>query len=239
MHDYVIDRWLDRGTRFFRAVTKNSVVRGVLLARGLTDAELGHGWELYSRVFGISQSGERAVPELDTSAADAMNEIDEWDAPTYQAIGRVLAQRYPAVGTYLFDGLSAGEGPAAVTGVGHFLERVGRLKEGRAENIEPEVGRAAVALLSERKLFTDADAGHLRSLIEVTQRGADAAPPPPAKDPADDAALDAYIKWITEWREVARYAIKRRDHRISLGLAHRKVSAGETDDDGEDDDELP
>ncbi len=43
-----IDRWLERGGKFFKSVARNPVVRGALRARGLTDEELGRGWQLYS-----------------------------------------------------------------------------------------------------------------------------------------------------------------------------------------------
>ncbi len=38
-----IDRWLERGGKFFKSVARNPVIRGTMLARGLTDDELKHG----------------------------------------------------------------------------------------------------------------------------------------------------------------------------------------------------
>ena len=40
LNEREIERWLDRGSRFFKTVARNRVVRGELLARGLTDEEL-------------------------------------------------------------------------------------------------------------------------------------------------------------------------------------------------------
>ena len=42
---HIVDRWLDRGNRFFRATTRSPVIRGLLFARGPTDEELRTGWE--------------------------------------------------------------------------------------------------------------------------------------------------------------------------------------------------
>jgi hypothetical protein len=234
VEDHVVGRWLERGTRFFRAITRNPVIRGVLLQRGLTTDELARGWELYSRVFGLAQS-PAAPPQLDTAAADAMNELDAWDGPAYRVIRSVLGLHDPTVERFLFDGVRAGEGPEAVSSVERFLTNVGQLKEGRAEGIDDQRGRAALALLAERKLFTDADAQRLRELFEITKQGAPPAPLPPPEDPTQASAVEDYVKWISEWREVARFAIHRRDYLISLGLAHRKPAQSTDDSAAEDD----
>ena len=42
-----IDRWLERGGKFFKTVARNPVVRAALHARGLSDDELHAGWKLY------------------------------------------------------------------------------------------------------------------------------------------------------------------------------------------------
>jgi len=128
MVEGVLARWIDRGTKFFRAVSKHPVIRAELLARGLTDEELKHGWALYTEINGLSSDmpARPAVPE--TAAAQAMNEIDAWDAPAYNAARAVLNVRFPQVEGFLFENLQASTGPSAVTGVERFLERIAALR---------------------------------------------------------------------------------------------------------------
>jgi len=142
-----IDRWLERGGKFFKTVARNPVVRGALLARGLTDEELATGWKLYTDVhgFGALSEARAAIPE--TAAAQAINEIDAWDAPAFAAAHAVLDARYPEVAAFLFENLEASVGIAAVAGVERFLERVDALREGKAASVNAETGRAAAALL--------------------------------------------------------------------------------------------
>ena len=248
VEDYVVDRWLDRGNRFFRAITRNPVVRGQLLARGLTDEELRNGWELYTKVFGISGLSTEPVPK-NTGAADAMNELDAWDAPNFRAIGQVLSVRFPAAGAFLFEGLTAGEGPEAVSAVALFVERYKQLQRGAAPNVPAQDAQAAIALLARRLLVTPGILDRLETLVATAQRGAVPLPVTPP-DPATDEAIQAYVAWISEWREVARIAVQRRDYRIALGLAHRRqrqnvaeepedeLEEDEVEDDEMEDDEI-
>ena len=54
-------------------------------------------------------------------------------------------------------------------------------------------------------------------------------------DPASGEAVEHFVAWLGEWREVARVAVQRRDYRIALGLAQRRQRrSGEECDDGED-----
>lgn len=55
----IIDRWLERGSKFFKTTARNPVVRDALRARGLSDEELTRGWQLYTELhgFGIARRG--------------------------------------------------------------------------------------------------------------------------------------------------------------------------------------
>ena len=61
--EQVIDRWLERGTKFFKTVSRNPVVRSALLARGLSDEELAIGWKLYSEPLFRGRGGRAARDE--------------------------------------------------------------------------------------------------------------------------------------------------------------------------------
>jgi hypothetical protein len=227
-----IGRWLDRGSRFFKTVARNPVVRGELLARGLTDEELAHGWQLYSDLHGFASplSARAAVGE--TAAAQAINEIDAWDAPAFSAARAVLEARIPEVARFLFDNLEPSVGVAAVAGVERFLDRLAALRDGKATGIDAASARAAVELLATRKIVDPAHETKLRTLIQTARRGAqpNEVVPAPQLDPARTQVANSFIAWLHEWREVARASIARRDYRISLGLAQRRQAAVEPDD---------
>jgi hypothetical protein len=222
-----IDRWLERGGKFFKTTARNPVVRAALRARGLSDEELEIGWKLYSELNGFGSESSARPATHETAAAHALNEIDAWDAPAYGAARVVLEARFPAVASYLFENLEASEGVAAVAGVERLLERIATLRDGKAQGVPPEAGRAAVDLLATRKILEPAREAELRSLIETVRRGAqpDEVVPAPEIDPRRVQVAQAYVTWINEWREVARVAIARRDYRISLGLAQRRQAA--------------
>lgn len=227
-----IDRWLERGGKFFKAVSRNPVVRGTLLSRGLTDEELAHGWQLYSELHGFGARGQTQTTTKETAAALAINAIDAWDAPAYSAAHAVLDKRYPQVSAFLFEKLEAAEGVATVAGVERFLDRVAELSNGTAPDIDPQNGREAVELLAIRRIVDATKTTELRQLIATAHAGArpNEVVVPLEADPHREQAAENYIQWLNEWREVARVAIARRDYRISLGLAQRRTAIDETDD---------
>lgn len=227
-----IDRWLERGGKFFKTVARNPVVRGALLARGLTDEELAAGWKLYTDVHGFSASGEPKAATRETAAAQAINEIDAWDAPAFGAAHAVLDARYPEAASFLFENLEASVGVAAIAGVERFLDRVDALRDGKAASVDADSGRAAAALLATRRIVDEQRAAALRALIATARLGArpEEVIPAPEMDPRRRDVAQSFVVWLNEWREVARVAVARRDYRISLGLAQRRQSADEPDD---------
>jgi hypothetical protein len=226
-----IEQALNRAARFFKAVARNPVVRGELLARGLTDAELERGWSLYSALLGFRNG--RAVHPVsavtETEAARALNTIDAWDAPAFSAAKAVLAHRYPSVERFLFSDLAPATGPASVAGVERFLERVSMLREGKANLPNVDDGKGAVELLAARKILDEIQESELRRLIAVAKGGARASEfrAAAAMAPERQQQAIAFMSWLHEWREVARVAIKRRDYLIALGLAERRVKRAE------------
>lgn len=224
-----IDRWLTRGNKFFRAVSRNPVVRGALLARGLSDEELAQGWKYFSELHGFSGKVQARAATKETAAAQAINEVDAWDAPTYSAAHAVLDVRYPQVSRFLFENLEATVGIAAVIGAERFLDRIDMLRQGKAPSIEPAVQQEALELLSKRKIIDENRATELRKLIETARLGArpDEVIEPSEMDPRRREVAGAYINWLNEWREVARVAIHRRDYRIALGIAQRRQTGEE------------
>ncbi len=228
----LIDRWLLRGSKFFKTVARNPVVRATLLARGLTDEELARGWELYTRLHGFGAETPAQPATKETGAAQAINELDAWDAPAFAAARAVLEARYPVASRFLFEDLEASVGVAAVAGVERFVDRIALLKAGTAAGVNADDARAAAELLATRKIIDAARESELRALIQTARLGArpDEVIPAPEMDPNRREVANEFISWLNEWREVARMSIARRDYRISLGLAQRRQNTDESDD---------
>ncbi len=239
MSEAVLERWLERSGKFFRTLARNPVVRAVLLSRGLTDEELKRGWDLYAKINGFSGGAPAHAATPETTAAQAMDELDAWDAPAYRATKAILQVRYPEVERFLFENLEASTGSAAVAGVERFLDRITALRTGKAEGINAKVGKAAVELLATRKALDPEREARLRTLVQTVRLGArpEEVISGPEVNPGRAEAAEALIAWLHEWREVARMSISRRSYRISLGLANRRQG----DDSGEEtpDEETP
>ncbi len=241
----IIYRWLNRGQRFFLTVARNPVVRSGLAARGLTDEELARGWSLYSSVVGLNT---KSVPPLPTptQSAEAMNELDAWDAPNFNTAAAVLQHRTPKASAFLLRNLAPAEGPEAVVAVGQFLDRWDLLKANDAAGVSKKEAAEAVQVLAIRRIVDDSIAKHLRDLIHASRQGAklpDGAIPTPnaTEDKVEqERTFTEYRAWLHEWREVARTTFTRRDYLISLGLASRRTaSADDSDDDDSDEPEDP
>jgi hypothetical protein len=220
-----IDRWLDRGSKFFKTTARNSVVREALRARGLSQEELENGWNLFSELHGFGAEKTARPASHETAAAQALNDIEAWDAPAFGAAKTVLGKRFPVVAAYLFENLRASEGVAAAAGVERFLDRIALLRDGKAQAVPADAGKAAVELLATRKILEPAREAELRALIEIVSAGArsEEVVQPTGVNPRRAEVARAYIDWLDEWREVARVAISRRDYQISLGLAQRRL----------------
>jgi len=220
-----IDRWLERGSKFFKAVARNSAVREALSARGLIDEELEHGWAMFTKLHGFGgKRVARAATKL-TAAAKAISELDAWDGPNFAAARVVLDVREPAVAKYLFERLQASVSVSAVSSVARFLDRIAALRAGTLPSVPVARGRAAVKLLALRKILDEKRESELRALIEVATRGArpdEMVAARPCGTKSLDAVAQEFVDWLKEWREIARLAFSRRDYRISLGLAQRR-----------------
>lgn len=218
---------LTRAASLFKTLARNPVVRGELLARGLTDAELERGWSLYSALLGFRNGrAAHAVTVTSAEAAQALHAIDAWGATALSAARAVLAHRYPRVERFLFAELSSTKKVPSLVEVERFLERANLLREGSVLGVELEEGRGALELLAARQILNEAKETELRQLIAVAKSGmrGDLRQPEALTAEREQQAI-AFLNWLREWREVARVAIKRRDYLASLGLTERRPRA--------------
>lgn len=211
-----------RVLKFLRGVGVSVPIRAALGHRGYTEADHEEGWALLHAASGY-RPGEPAAA-VDGGVRDALRVLDAWDEDGFRIVRATLERRYPAQAKVVLDGIGPSTGPAAVLGVKALLDRLDALDKSK----KPD-DRAAVALLATRGIDAQ-ERARLRALVVRFEAGTEA---PSTKVEQAQAALDAdHVKalialraWHDEWSEIARAAIKRRDHLVLLGLAKRKATA--------------
>lgn len=227
----VLEDTPSRVLQFLGGVGTSPLIRGALGNFGYTAKDHEEGWTLLHHASGYHV--EAPEPPADRPAADAIAELDAWDEPNFRLAQAALSRRYPEQEEFVFAGLQAAAGPAAVLSVKTFLDRLDALQgsiAGRDHKVKAVklADAAALKTLSARGI-TDSERTRLRKLIAAAERGE-----PPTQAPADDKsdadarqeALSALRAWFDEWSETARVVIKRRDQLIRLGLAQRRSGTG-------------
>jgi hypothetical protein len=224
-----LERLPGRVVAFLMAVGTVPEIRAALMSRGYTDAVHQQGWALLERVAGRSSLAPPPVaPETDTAPSvlrtvdEARKALEEWAVVNFGVADTVLKVHHPAQHAYVFDELKAERGARAVLAVQRFLTRVESL--GKARKGAHADDAKALALLGERGIDA-ASLGDVRELLVVVQRGATpdaaASAAPVAGDSSQPAKLALYA-WHREWSGIAQSVIRRRDHRIRLGIASRR-----------------
>lgn len=209
-----------RALRFLRGVAMSSEIAFALEERGYGAAEQEEGWRLLRASYPYSR-GFRA---RETERSEL--EIQAWAETEYRILKAAVTRRHPAVAEVLFAELRPGtkERMRAVAQVLHLLEGLDQLEHGLpAASVDAP---AVLALVAQRGL-TPSKRNKLRAAIQQ---------PLPAPQPdvelreklrvaAREAGLKAQLElyaFLSEWSEVARVAIGRRDLLVRLGLASRQ-----------------
>jgi hypothetical protein len=211
---------------FLMGVATTPTIRSLLRVRGYDKAEHKRGWAL------LEALGHRELitSHTDEEVADAIAEIDNWDEPNIRLI-RAGLTRHPNERDQVLDGITPATGIAAVPNVATILDRLDALSE-TAE------GRAALKTLAARGL-DEAERKRVAALVKLVTSGGPqlsdnhaVAEREAAHVDADEAFVQALLElreWHDEWSEIARLALKRRDHQIRVGIAERRTSGGATD----------
>lgn len=157
-------------------------------------------------------------PEPDTTAIDAIRELEAWLDPNLRRMGAALAHHHPDVHAWFFDGLAPAPGAGAVLVAGVLLDRIDRLG---AEPVGANPSNDAALATLDKRGFGPGVRADLRRLVERSKRFS---PGPPRAGPAVDldAAHAALYAWWRDWSATARVVITRRDQLIRLGLAERR-----------------
>jgi hypothetical protein len=213
----VLEEAIARSLKFLRAAGTTPAIAAQLATRGYDAAAHKTGWRCLHTVTGFEQPAP--VLNVDPVVRDAIALIDAWDEPNFRIAHAALAINFPAQDAALFaGGLAPTVGVGAVLTVKTFLDRVDVLEGGS------KLDKAAVARLAERGITKD-ERKRMRAALADAESAANvvaAGEAQPAPEDADISDLVALYAWYSEWSEVARTIIRRRDHLIALGLASRK-----------------
>jgi hypothetical protein len=227
--DTVLDDMPARGLKLLGAISSNPYIRTALARRGYSDSTHEQGWSLVLKASGYRRPIAESLAKPEAAAAIA--ELDAWDEPNFR-VARAALVMMPEQRDFLFQDLEPQTGPAAVASVATFLDRLDELESGKERKATRKPDQAALDKLAERGIAKD-ERTRLRKLLAVATASPDAAELP-AKAPAGaakgamkaaeprEAKVALWAFW-TEWSEVAKADIKRRDHLIQLGLAKRKA----------------
>jgi hypothetical protein len=209
----------ERTLPFLRAIAINQYIRYAMSGAGYTDADQAEGWQLLLAATGYTP--QKLSPGADSAARQAITELDDWDESGFRRIHAAFNRLHPEQDAFVFNGLEASRGPAAVIGVVKLLDRLDQLEKGS------EADRAAMVTLKKRGITEDTRQ-HLRGLIAVAQAAtlAETAVIPQPSD-AQQKSLETLAAWHNDWSETARAVIRRRDHLILMGLAKRRSRKSE------------
>lgn len=171
---------------------------------------------------GFQREAPPEVPE--NEAANAIAELDAWDERGFLRARASLQRRHPAQAEFVFEGLKASTGAAAVEGVQTFLRRLDALESDPARAASREADHAALATLARRGIDAD-ERARLTALVAQAQGIAPDAIDNSAQLKQTEAALITLYGWYREWSEVARSVVRSRRQLIYLGLARSRRTA--------------
>lgn len=195
---------------------------------GYTDAHHANGWTLLHAASGYSEATPLGST-TDATTRDAITAIDNEDEDRFRVTRATLVHRFPAQASAVLDGIGPSTGSDSVVNMKKLVERIRTLQKST-----DATDKAAFEELASRK-FDDANLTRLEALLATAAQAPEIAPvDTTAADAAESshlAALRALRTWYEEWSEIARAAVKRRDHLILLGLAKRKGCSSGADAD--------
>ncbi len=216
---------------FLTALGTQFTLRALMKSHGYTQDDHLEGWRLLIKASG---SGPEGFAPLRAAAADAIAELDAWDEVGFHKAHAALRRRHPVQAAFVFNDLAPSQGREAVLGVIRFLDRLDALENDPNRAGTRDEDKKALESLAQRG-FDATERARLRDLVELAQ-----SEPEISVDPNSAAATrvkdlaDLYA-WYAEWTEVARAVVPRRADRLAIGIARKKRSS--RDDEEEETDE--
>lgn len=202
----------DKAGRVLRFLmgARNPQVRQCLQPFGFDQTQLEKGWALLRRVAEVRGAYQPRTPKDPTIA----RACDDWRSRWFAIAQAVLKGSFPAVESWLFNGLQTGNADLSTVTVPLFVGRIRQLASGEAQVAD---AKAARDLLAQRGL-TDAVLARVDPWVEQLAKFA-GEPPPPAIPVEDEAAAQAAMwSWYLEWSGIVRAAIVDRSLLRELGF---------------------
>lgn len=214
----------ERALAFLRGVGTNDTIRAILARVGYLPKEHAEGWKLLQACSGYDSTG--GFEPANEKVSNAINQLDAWDERGFRVINASLARHFPEQAAFVMQGLAPAQGAAAVIGVSTLLARLDQLEHAAERKATRKQDAEALDLLATRGI-TAAKRKELAELVKVAQSAQPISIDPKVAEDRQHRQLEALAelrKWFTEWAEVARAEISRRDYLITLGLAQRRVA---------------
>lgn len=227
-----------RALTFLSTLGRSIPIRAALAERGYEDEDHEEGWALLLEVSAY-RSPIATSKTLVAEQRSAATELNRWDEPNFRIVRATLERRHPEHLDFVMGGLAPADGDEAVLGVATLLARLNELENGESRKATRKKDHAVLALLAKRGFGKD-ERARLQTLVDTASRKdmpeaaeeLEARARARAEGPDEAAAAHAEAlrklhAWYTEWSNVARAVITRRDYLIRLGLAKRKTRKGE------------
>ena len=206
-----------KAAQLLHAITMSFTIRTLLARHGYGPEDHREGLELLRECVGPDDLEWPEKFELEVQ--DAVVELDAWDEKGFRIVEASLRHRYPDQARFVLAGLGPTDGPGAVQGVGHLLDRLDLLESSDERRSSRREDRAALDALAKRGI-TKEERDRLRALVRVAAPASDSVTPRTGPHPTDhETRLLALRAWYEEWASITRAAVTREDHLARMGLA--------------------
>jgi hypothetical protein len=206
-----------RAAQLLHAIAMSLTLRTLLARHGYGPSDHREGLDLLCECIGPEDITWPA--QLDVAVQDAVVEVDAWDETGFRLVEATLWHRFPEQARFVLSGLAPSEGPSAVAGVKHLLDRLDALESAPDRQSTRKEDRAALDALAKRGI-TREERARLRRLVDCAGPASERRSPESGPHPTDhETRLLALRTWYEEWASVARAAVKREDHLVRMGLA--------------------
>ena len=197
---------------FLVAIATRSPIRTLLYEAGFRSEDHAEGWRLLTAVGALREGALTATSS--TRAKTALDELHVWVTTNFTRYKVALSRLHPS-STGLFPDVDPQNPAESLLAMATLIDA---LRTGSASNDPP-----LLTTLSQRGL-NPTEIERLHTLIRVAQNVDGATPPEIEHDPRTDELLTLY-HWYRDWAESAKRFVKRKDHRITLGLVGRRETA--------------
>lgn len=205
-----------RAAQLLHAITMSFTIRTLLARHGYSPEDHREGLELLRECVGPDDIEWPAKFEL--AVQDAVVELDAWDEKGFRIVEASLRHRFPDQARFVLAGLGPTEGPGAVAGVRHLLDRLDALESSEERKQSRREDRAALEALAKRGITKD-ERDRLRALVEAAAPASESVAPRSGPHPTDhETRLLALRAWYEEWASIARAAVSREDQLARMGL---------------------